>query len=147
MLNASKPEHGKVKERIIRHNLHKRPMMYEMKLEEFGFEVFELGVEDLLHKLTDKSRLERGIKIKDEEFIIEKSSEERIRAKTGKYTIEMDIEERAFKHNCDDWRKGLRIKRICKHVVKLFMMIPREESKKVLKDIIKNKDFWRFQVS
>ncbi len=96
--------------------------------------------------MTDKGRLERGIKIKDEELIIEESSKDIIRAKIRKYTFELNIKERSFKHNCDDWRQGLRIKRICKHVVKLFMIIPNEEAGEVLKDIIKNRDIWSFQL-
>ncbi|RLI37335.1 hypothetical protein DRO66_04045 [Candidatus Bathyarchaeota archaeon] len=146
MLNASKPEHCTIKERIIRYNILKKPIMREMKLEEFGFDYSEQGVEELLYKLTDKGRLVRGIKIKDEELIIEESSKERVRAKIRKYTIELDIQERTLKHNCDDWRRGLGMKRICKHVVKLFMMVPKEESREVLKDIIKNRDIWGFQL-
>ena len=147
MLNASKPELYKAKEKIIQYNIQKKPIMREMKLEEFGFDYSEQGVEELLYKLTDTSRVERGIKIKDEDLIIEKSSKERISVKIRKYTIELDIKERTLKHNCDDWRRGLAIKRICKHVVKLFRIVPNEESREILKDIIKKKGIWSFQLS
>ena len=120
--------------------------MYERRLEEYGIKVQELSVEELLSKITDRGRLERAKKIKDEEIAIEESSQERIKAKTRKYRIELDLGVKVLRHDCDDWKKGLRIKRICKHVVKLFMMIPKEESREVLADIIKNKDDWRFQV-
>jgi hypothetical protein len=144
MLNASKPEHRGIKERIIRHNIPKRPMMYERKLEDFDFELQGAGVDELLNNLTDKNRLKRGREIKDVEFIIEELSQDRIKAKIRQYRIEVNLGEKVLKHDCDDWRKGLGIKRICKHVVKLFMTISEEESRGVLKDILENKDDWRF---
>jgi uncharacterized protein YecE (DUF72 family) len=145
MLNETRPEHTGVKERIIRHNLEKRPMRYERRLEDFGVTVQELSVEDLLGKITDRSRLERGRRIKDEEIVIEESSHERLRAKMRRYRIEVNRERKVLRHDCDDWTKGLGIRRICKHVVKLFLMIPKEESREVIEDIIKNKDDWSFQ--
>ncbi len=146
MLKASNPELLKIKEKIIQYNIQKKPIMCEMKLYDFGVNYSEQDIEDFLYKLTDKGRLERGIKIKNEELIIEESSKDIIRAKIRKYTIELNIKERSFKHNCDDWHQGLRIKRICKHVVKLFMIIPKEEAREVLKDIITNRDIWSFQL-
>jgi len=145
MLGAAKPEQNKIKERIIRHNTEKRPLIYERKLAEFGFDVSESSLEGLLLKLTDSARLERGSEIGDEELVIEGSSQEKIRAKIREYTIELDLKEKELKHDCDDWRKGLGAKRLCKHIVKLFMMIPTEESREVLKDIMENKDSWRFE--
>ena len=145
MLNSTKPEHRGVKERIIRHNLKKRPMMYDRSLEDFGISVQELNIEELLSRITDRGRLERGRKIKDEEIVIEESSHERFRAKTRRYRIEVDRKSKVLRHDCDDWKKGLGIRRICKHVVKLFLMIPKEESREVVEDILKNKDDWSFQ--
>jgi uncharacterized protein YecE (DUF72 family) len=145
MLNATKPEHTGIKERIIRHNLEKRPMMYERRLEEFGVKVQELSVEDLLGKITDRGRLKRGKQIKDEEIVIEESTHEWLRAKTRRYRIEVDRESKVLRHDCDDWKKGLGRRRICKHVVKLFLMIPQEDARDVVEDLIKNKDAWSFQ--
>lgn len=72
MLNTSKPEQTRIKEKIIRYNAKKRPLVYGRKLEEYLIPVSELGVEDLLLKMTDKARLNRAKKIKDEELTIEK---------------------------------------------------------------------------
>jgi uncharacterized protein YecE (DUF72 family) len=145
MLNATKPEHTGIKERIIRHNLEKRPMMYERRLEKFGVKVQELSVEDLLGKITDRGRLKRGKQIKDEEIVIEESTHEWLRAKTRRYRIEVNRESKVLRHDCDDWKKGLGRRRICKHVVKLFLMIPQEDARDVVEDLIKNKDAWSFQ--
>ena len=146
MLNAARHEQKRVKEKIIRHNMQERPMMYERKLEDFGFNIEELGVEDLLNKLTDKGRLERGKEIRDAEVVFEESSQESKMVKVGRYTIELHLGEKVLRHDCDDWKKGLGIKRICKHVAKLFMTIPEEESGEVLRDMIENKDSWKFQL-
>ena len=145
MLNVAKPEHEKIKERIIRHNIERRPLLYERRLEEFGFDISEVGIEDLLGKLTSNQRLERAKEIRDTEMVIEESSENMIKAKIRTYLIEVNLKEKMLKHNCDDWNKGLEVKRICKHLVKLFMMIPLEKSMRILRDIIENKDEWKFE--
>ena len=147
MLDSSRPEHKRIKERVIRHNIKRRPLAYERKLEEFGFGVLELGVEDLLLQLSTKSRVERGSKIADEELVVKESSDETIKAEVRDYKIEVDLKEKVLTHDCDDWRKGLGIKRICKHVAKLFLSLQPEDAKKVLGDLLENKDSWIFSVS
>jgi len=102
------------------------------------------NVEDFLLRLTDYARLERGKNINDSELIIKELLEGRIKARIKKYTIEVDLQRRLLKHDCNDWRKGRNKKRICKHVVKLFLMIPKEHSKKILRDIVENRDDWGF---
>ena len=144
MLNAARPEHKKVKERIIRHNITKKPLMYERKLEEFGYDISRLSVEDLLLKLTDRQRFKRGKEIDNTEMVIKESSSSMVKAKIRDYIVEINLKDKSMKHNCDDWRKGLGIKRVCKHLVKLFLTIEPEESKRILKDILEGKDNWKF---
>jgi len=146
MLNAAKPEHSRIKERIIQHSARRKPLHYEKKLEEFGFGVPEPDIEDLILQLTDTRRLERGREIEDEEIAIEEPSDKTITAKIRDYIIELDLESKVLKHDCDDWRKGLGMKRMCKHVVALLLAIPEEESKKILRDISGKKDNWRFRI-
>ena len=145
MLDAARPEHQQVKERIIRHNMPKRPLAYGRKLEEFGFAVSELSVEGLLLKLTDAARFERGRDIEDQELAIAESSEDMIKATVRDYAIELSLDGKTLKHNCDDWRKGLTVRRFCKHVVKLFLSLQSDQAREILKDIIENKDVWAFQ--
>jgi len=145
MLNLAKPEQIVVKSRIIRHNLQKRPLAYERKLEEFGISLEGFSVMDLLLKVTDRRRYDRGRKIKDKELSIEEADEEHIIANIRDYMIDIDLPGRVLTHNCEDWRKGLGIKRICKHVCKLFLSLPEEQSVKILRDIIENKKNWTFK--
>jgi len=95
--------------------------------------------------LTDTRRLERGREIGDEEIATEETSEKTIRAEIRDYVIELDLESRTLKHDCDDWRKGLGMKRLCKHVVALLLAIPEGKSERILRDIMEKKDNWRFQ--
>ena len=145
MLNAAKPEHHQVKERIIRHNMQKRPERYEKRLDDFSVKTPELSIEDLLLHMSDKRRLERGRTITDAELVVEESSEGMIRAKIRRYTIEVNRTTKVLKHDCDDWRKGLGMKRLCKHVIKLFLILPSEDSRQILTDLIENADTWRLQ--
>ncbi|MCW4037319.1 MAG: DUF72 domain-containing protein [Candidatus Bathyarchaeota archaeon] len=145
MLNAAKPEHRQVKERIIRHNMQERPERYEKRLDDFSVKTPELSIEDLLLHMSDKRRLERGRTITDAELVVEESSEEMIRAKIRRYTIEVNRTAKVLKHDCDDWRKGLGMKRLCKHVIKLFLILPLEDSRQILTNLIENSDAWRLQ--
>jgi hypothetical protein len=91
MLNAGRPEHARIKQRIIQHNLEKKPQIYKIKIEEAGFDTLEPTVEALILRMTDNHRLERGRSIKDEDLVIEESSDEVIKAKIRKYMIEVDL--------------------------------------------------------
>ncbi len=146
MLNAAKPKQMTIKEKIIKFNLKQRPLVYERKLEDFGIGVREPSVESLLLKMTDKARLDRATKIEDEELTVNEATGRRIEAEIRNYIIEIDLQKRTLTHNCDDWRKGLGIRRLCKHIGKLFLQLPSETSVSILKDIIKQKDKWRFLV-
>jgi uncharacterized protein YecE (DUF72 family) len=146
MLNVASYEQIALKEKVIQYNLRKRPLAYERKLDEFIVDVPELGVEKLLLKTTDKARLNRAKKIKDEELTINVESDKKIQAKIRKYTIEINLAEKILIHNCQDWRKGIGIRRICKHIGKLFLQLPAEKSTAILTDIIEQKDKWQFQV-
>lgn len=145
MLDAARPEQIKIKERIIHYNIEKRLLAYEPKLEEFTADISELSVEELLLKTTDKARTNRAKKMKDEELTINKISADEILANIRKYAIKIKIKERILIHNCQDWQKGLGLKRICKHVGKLFLQLPSENSTVILQDIINQKDKWQFQ--
>jgi hypothetical protein len=146
MLNAAKPEQSRIKERIIQRSARKKPLVHERKLVEFGFGVSEPSIEDLILQLTDRRRLERGREIDAEEIAIEEPSGKTIRAEIRDYVIELDLERRTLKHDCDDWRKGLGMKRLCKHVVALFLSIAEEESKRIPRDIVERKEDWSFQM-
>ncbi|RJS84993.1 hypothetical protein CW706_02480, partial [Candidatus Bathyarchaeota archaeon] len=99
----------------------------------------------LLLKITDLNRIRRGIRIGDEELRIEESSEEIVKARIKEYMVEINLKKRVLRHNCDDWRKGMEEKRLCKHIVKILFSISPEIALKILKSMIEEKDAWSFE--
>jgi len=105
----------------------------------------ELSVADHLMHFTDPRRIGRGEKINDEELRIEVSSNELLHAKIRGYFIDIDLDRKVLKHDCDDWRKGRQTKRMCKHMVKFFMSLPPGQAKRVLRRIWTDLDGWVFE--
>jgi len=91
-------------------------------------------------------RIRRGRSISDDELTIQESSEDIIKAKVRDYVIELHPKERILKHDCDDWRKGIREKRLCKHIVKVLFSINPEKALEILEDINENKARWSFHL-
>ncbi len=138
MLKIAEPKHEKVKRKIIEYNLYGGSL--SASLDQTEREVWQL-----LLKLTDLNRIKRGRSIGDEELTIEESSEDKVRMRVKEYTVEFLLGERILRHDCDDWRKGLEEKRLCKHVVKALLSMKPERARDILRDIIENKSLWRFQ--
>ncbi|MBC8463205.1 hypothetical protein H8D76_02485, partial [Candidatus Bathyarchaeota archaeon] len=59
--------------------------------------------------------------------------------------LDVDLHRKVIKHDCDDWRKGRQTKRMCKHMVKLFMSLPPGQAKRVLGRIWVDLDGWVFE--
>jgi len=140
MLNAAKPEHERIRRRIIEFNLFGEPKAYE-KLGTSGREIWHLLLE-----LTDLGRIRRGKSISDDDLTIQESPEGIIKARVRDYIIELYPKERILRHNCDDWRKGIQEKRLCKHVVKVLFSIRPEKALEILRDINENKARWSFHL-
>jgi uncharacterized protein YecE (DUF72 family) len=145
MLNIATPLQKKAKERLHRHHIQNKPLTFEKKLEEFRG-MPEMPLETHLLHLADQQRLKRGMKIRDEEVTFQKKSDEKIIIQIRNYLIEIDLKVKSIKHNCDDWQKGLGIKRFCKHLVKIFLIMASEESMRILTDITENMHEWQFQL-
>jgi len=135
MLNVAKPEHEKIKRRIIEYNLYGRSEGHEG----------ERDLWPLLLKLTDLGRVRRGSRINDDELSIQRFSDEIIKAKVKDYTVEFYPKEKVLRHDCDDWRKGIEERRLCKHVVKVLLSIKPEKAQSIIKSMIENKQDWNFQ--
>ena len=138
MLKIAEPKHEEAKRKIIEYNLYGGSLSA-------GLSRTEREVWQLLLKLTDLNRIKRGRSIGDKELTIEESSEDRVKMRVKEYTVEFLLGERILRHDCDDWRKGLEEKRLCKHVVKAILSMKPERARNILEDIIKNRRFWRFQ--
>ena len=140
MLNVAKPEHDKIKKRIIEYNLYGRTGRYGEDLSAATRDVWRL-----LLKLTDLGRIRRGSRIGDDDLTIQESSDNVIKAKVKNYTVEFYLKEKVLRHDCDDWRKGIEEKRLCKHIVKVLFSIKPERAQNIIRSIIENKPDWSFQ--
>jgi len=68
-----------------------------------------------------------------------------VKAEVKDYYIEVDFDGKVLRHNCDDWRKGMGSKRMCKHVDRLFLSLPPGQSRKILERIWEERDDWSFE--
>lgn len=107
----------------------------------------ELSVGDLLMKFMGSTRLLRAEQIEDRQIEILRESRDSIEARIKEYSLEVDLKNRILKHNCEDWFKGAGMKRICKHIGKLFLILPEKKAQEILKDMWEEKDKWKFETS
>jgi len=145
MLDSAAPEQAAALRRIVEHRERAPRPRGVPPLESFGEEEEGLSVADLLMRFTTQSRLRRAEGMGNEELTITRSSGGRIEATIRDYRIEVDLPGRLLRHDCDDWRKGLNAKRMCKHVNKLFLSLPGEQAKEILAGIWEEKERWRFE--
>lgn len=107
----------------------------------------------LLKTLLDSGTMNRGISVPTDSIKITQQDIENgvIEAKisgTDEYKLIIDIKSKTLVHDCQDFiSKRIKNKKLCKHVVKLFLMIKDENeplSTKILKDIVENINNWDF---
>jgi len=110
-----------------------------------GKEVKAEDTESLLKLFADEGRILRGRAMEKTEVKEVKVEEEKITAKIRDYNILIDKEEKIIRHDCVDWERRKDRKKICKHLVKLFLILPEKMSRSILKDMSENKDEWTFE--
>ncbi|RLI36838.1 hypothetical protein DRO55_02675, partial [Candidatus Bathyarchaeota archaeon] len=108
-------------------------------------EALKLGLTKLLRFFTDKGRIDRAETIRESHISFKRKTRKLIIAEVKDYTIRIDLTDRVIEHNCDDWKKIFPEKKICKHIVRVFLSLPLEESKRILADMVINKEEWRFK--
>ena len=102
-------------------------------------------VELLLLKLVELRRFERGKTISDDLVTFTELTSERISGTIKNYEFLIDVKGRRLNHNCDDWKKRVQQKKLCKHMVKVFLLMPKSISIAILRDIIEHYDSWIFE--
>jgi uncharacterized protein YecE (DUF72 family) len=145
MLGSSTNEQEAVLKRIIDFRQKVQQKAVLQPLETFITHEDELSVADRITRFTTKSRLARAEKIDEKDLNITLISKDRIEARLRGYYINVDVNGRTIRHDCDDWRKGRDQMRICKHVAKMFLKLPTRLSERVLDEMWKQKDSWRFE--
>lgn len=144
MMNSSTDEQENILENIIESRTKSKEQKSNiLTLTSFQNDDEDLSIADRLIRFTDLGRLSRAEKLTDE-IIIYESTNKMVRAKIKNYYIDIDLVKKTIKHNCDDWRKGLNQKRMCKHLDFLFLKLQPIMSKRILDKIWEEKDEWVF---
>jgi len=109
-------------------------------------EAEKLGLSQLLREFADKSRIDRAETIRKSHVSFEKATVNMVSAKVKEYTVQIDPVNKTIKHECQDWRRQFPEKKLCKHVVRVFLSLPLKISKEILADMMVDKDSWRFEL-
>lgn len=144
-LEQASPEQLEVHSRIKNYREEKARPSGVQSLDAYVVDDEDMSIADHLMHFMDYRRLGRAEDIQDDISIIH-SGDDFIEANLRGYYIEVDMKQRVIKHNCDDWRKGMHRKRMCKHMGKLFLSLAPGQSQRVLTRIWKELDGWSFEI-
>ena len=103
-------------------------------------------VERLLAGFLDKGRLDRARREDPAGVEVVGDEETALEARVKEYGVEIDLAARRIVHDCEDWAKGMRTRRFCKHVGRLFLSLPPARALGILEDLANRKDDWTFAV-
>jgi hypothetical protein len=104
----------------------------------------EMPINDLLRLLMGDARFKRISEIDDSLVSIDKTTTEEIEGTVKDYVVKIDTKNRSIVHDCEDWRKNMASKRMCKHLGKFLVMLNKTRATALLREIVKNKDQWAF---
>jgi hypothetical protein len=104
----------------------------------------QLSLNELLRVFLGTARLERAVEIEDSLVSISNMTPERIDARVKEYVVYIDLKNHTISHDCQDWRKNMDSKNMCKHLGKLLLSLEPNRAMDLLRDILKHKDEWKF---
>jgi hypothetical protein len=104
----------------------------------------ELSLDQMLRLFLGAARFQRAKDIDDSLVSIFSSSADHAEGKVKDYVVEIDIKKRTILHDCEDWRKNLASKNMCKHLGKFFLTLDRETATDLVRKMLINKDDWTF---
>ena len=104
----------------------------------------ELTLEQLLRLFLGAARLQRAKEIDDVLVTISDSPSDHILAKVKEYVVEINFKNRTVLHDCQDWRKNVASKNMCKHLGKFLLTLDEKRATNFLREVLVNKDKWTF---
>lgn len=104
----------------------------------------ELSLKELLRLFLGPARLKRASEIDDSLVSISEESADRITGRVKDYVVQIDCKDQTILHDCQDWRKNMNSRLMCKHLGKFLMSIEGKTATELLRDILKNKEKWKF---
>jgi uncharacterized protein YecE (DUF72 family) len=144
MLGIITEEQKKIKEHVSNY-LETRAMIQAHNFT-FPFEnVSSMGFEELLLSLISKEKLARAKGISDEEIKELNIRGGIIEASIRDYHVLIDENNRVITHDCADWVRCIPEKSLCKHLGKIFLIIPRDKAVLILRKLLTEKKDWQFK--
>ena len=101
--------------------------------------------QNLMRYFVPSERLRRAEQIPDQELHFGVQTNERIEATLKEYRIIVDLVNKTIFHDCADWTRVGSMRKLCKHVAKLFLTIDREKATAILRNMTNNEDAWQFK--
>jgi hypothetical protein len=104
----------------------------------------EMSLKELLKVFLGTARLERAEEIENSLVTISKTNANEIDGKVKDYIIQIDQKNHTILHDCQDWRKNMDLKNMCKHLGKFLLSFDQSRATELLRDILENKESWKF---
>jgi hypothetical protein len=104
----------------------------------------KLTLDQMLRLFLGPARLQRAKEIDDSLVSISTSNADNVQGRVKDYVIEIDTANRTIMHDCEDWRKNLASKNMCKHLGKVLLTLDNNTATDLLRDVLVNKDEWTF---
>lgn len=111
-------------------------VLYDKNLE-------SMSRDELLTLLLGKARMNRAESIPDSKLSISQDGDV-IEARVKQYSVRIDSKEERILHDCIDWKRRSKVGLLCKHIGKVLLSIPAEQSMRLLREIARNRDSWTF---
>jgi hypothetical protein len=107
-------------------------------------ELGKLDLGTLLQRFLGNARLERARSIPDSLVSMSGLEQDLIFGKVKRYLVRIDLKNRVITHDCDDWKKNMRSKLMCKHLGKVFLTIGNRRAIMILREVLSEIDDWTF---
>ncbi len=105
----------------------------------------KLGLDELLQRFLGTARYERARSIPDSLVSLSSLGGDIISGNVKQYSVQIDLKNKVVTHDCDDWKKNMRSKLMCKHLGKAFIAIGNARATRILRQILSEKDDWTFK--
>jgi hypothetical protein len=109
-----------------------------------GNELGKLDLEQLLQRFLGSARLERAKSIPDSLVSLSGLERDLIAGNVKQYSVRIDLKSRVITHDCDDWKRNMRSRLMCKHLGKAFLAIGNARATTILRQILSEIDDWTF---
>ena len=107
-------------------------------------ELSKLDLQGLLQRFLGNVRLERTKSIPDGLVSLSGLEQDVISGNVKQYMVRIDLKNKTITHDCDDWKRNMRSKLMCKHLGKAFLAIGHRRATAILRSILSETDDWTF---